>query len=169
MVRFTSAKVQGQVALFMLLIAIPLLLASLAPHVGSQASSNAVDLSYQAFAQLASVYRSGGQAPDLVAKLNSALGMIQDARIRRAEGDLTDANKLEGAAASTLQVILAAIPRAQEEAARDSAIRTVSTVVLVPFVVALSTFIFYATLRTWRSYERMKLYEMRIVEKKTED
>jgi hypothetical protein len=168
MVRFTSAKVQRPVTLFILLIAI-LLLTSLAPHANSQASSNPVDLSYQAFTQLASVYRSGGQAPDLVAKLNSALGMIQDARIRRAQGDLTDANKLEDEAGSTIQSILAAIPTAQEKAARDSTIRTITIVTLIPVVVALSTFIFYATLRTWRSYERMKLYEMRIVEKKTED
>jgi hypothetical protein len=168
-VRFSSAKVQRPVTLFILIIAILLLLTSLAPHAGSQASSNPVDLSYQAFTQLASVYRSGGHAPDLVARLNSALGIIQDARIKRAQGDVTDANTLEHEAASTIQSVLTAIPAAQQEAARDSTARTVTTVVLVPVVVALTAFIFYATLRTWRYYEKMKLYEMRIVEKKTED
>lgn len=166
--RFSSAKVQRPVALFILLIAILVLLTSLAPRAGSQAPSP-VDLSYQAFTQLASIYRAGGQAHDLVAKLNSALGMIQDARIKRAQGDITDANRLEDQAGSTIQSVLAAIPAAQEEAARDSTIRTVTTVALIPVVVALSAFIFYATLRTWRYYEKMKLYEMRIVEKKTED
>jgi len=168
-VRFSSAKVQRPVALFILLIAIVLFLTSLAPRAGSEASSNPVDLSYQAFTQLASVYRSGGQAPDLVTKLNSALGMIQDARVKRAQGDVADANILDNEAASTIQSVLAAIPAAQKEAARDSAVRTVTTVALIPVVVALSAFMFYATLRTWRYYEKMKLYEMRIVEKKTED
>jgi len=168
-VRFSSAKVQWPAALFIVLIAIVLLLTSLAPRAASQASSNPVDLSYQAYAQLASVYRSGGQAPDLVARLNSALDIIQDARVKRAQGDIADANRLEGQANSTIQSVLAAIPAAQEQTAHDSTIRTVTTVALIPVVVALSTFVFYATLRTWRYYEKMKFYEMRIVEKKTED
>jgi len=168
-VHFSSAKLQRPVALFILLIAILVLVTSLAPRAGSQASSNLVDLSYQAYTQLASVYRSGGQAPDLVARLNSALDMIQDARVKRAQGDITNANRLEDQANSTIQSVLAAIPAAQEQAARNSTIRIVTTVALIPVVVALSAFTFYATLRTWRYYEKMKFYEMRIVEKKTED
>jgi hypothetical protein len=155
--------------LAILIFAALFLLISVAPHVGSQASSTPVDLSYQAFGQLAAVYRSGGQAPDLVAKLNSALGMIQDAQIKRDQGENTDANRLEDQTRTIIQSVLSAIPAAQEEAIRGSNSRTVITVALIPIVVALSTFVFYATLRTWRYYEKLKLYEMGIVEKKTED
>jgi heme/copper-type cytochrome/quinol oxidase subunit 2 len=95
--------------------------------------------------------------------------MIQDARVKRAQGDVTDANTLDNEAGSMIQSVLAAVPAAQQEATRDSTIRTITTVALIPVVVALSTLIFYATFRTWRYYEKMKLYEMRIVEKKTED
>jgi len=47
--------------------------------------------------------------------------------------------------------------------------RTILVLTTVPLVVVASTFLFYVSLRTWRWYERMKLYAMRIVEKKTED
>ena len=67
--------------------------------------------------------------------------------------------------------IMSEAPAAQQKAALDSTTRTIVVVASIPVVVAASTLIFYVTLRTWRWYERMKLFEMRIVvgEKKTED
>lgn len=55
---------------------------------------------------------------------------------------------------------------AQQRAGRDSMSRTVVIVSLVPVVVILSTFMFYGGLRTWRWYEKTRLFGMRIVEKK---
>ena len=164
---FSSAKLQRAAALFILLAAV--LLSFSVQFASSQASTDPTTLSYQAFSQLKKVYRSGGQAPDLLARLNLALSSIQDARVKRALGDITAANKLEEDARSTVQSVLSAIPAAQEKADRDSATRTATAVALIPIIVVLSTFVFYATLRTWRYYEKMKLYEMRIVEKKAED
>lgn len=146
-----------------------LFLSSSAQFAATQASGDPTTLSYQAFSQLKNVYRSGGQADDLVAKLNSALRMVQEARIKRAQGDISGGNRLEAEAAVTIQSVLAAIPTVNEEATRESNARTLTALGLIPVVVALSTFAFYAALRTWRYYEKMKLYEMRIVEKKTED
>jgi predicted PurR-regulated permease PerM len=154
--------------LFFLLIAILILISFAAPHAASQTSNDATTLSYQAFSQLANVYRSGGQAPNLVAKLNIALGVIQDAQLKRTQGDLPEAKKLEDQAKSIIQSTQNSIPNAQEKAIRDSNTKTLTIVASIPLVVVLSTFIFYAGLRTWRYYTKMKLYEMRIVEKKTE-
>lgn len=166
---FCSVRILRRFAFFVLLIMFLFLVSSLATHVRGQASTNPVDLSYQAFAQLAAVYRSGGQAPDLVAKLNSAMNTIQDARIKRTQGDVTDAIRLENQAASAIKDVLSAIPAAKENSARDTSVRTATVIGVISIVVLLSTFIFYATLRTWRYYEKLKLYEMRIVEKKIED
>lgn len=167
--RISFARVRRFDTFFILLILSTLLLASAAPRAGGQASAKPVDLSYQAFSQLARVYQAGGQAPDLVAKLNLALSMIDDAQAKRAQGDAAEANRIENQAASNIQSVLDSIPAAQEEAASNSRARTLGIFALVPLAVFLSTFIFYATLRVWRYYGKMKLYEMRIVEKKAED
>lgn len=157
------------VSLFMLLITILFLLSSVAPHaVGQTQNNDTTDLSYAAFRQLVAVYRSGGQAPNLVAEMNSALSMMEEAQNRRSQGDINDANRLQNEAASTIQSVLSAIPAAQEKAASDSAKKVLTVVALVPVGILALTLIFYATLRTWRYYERLKLYEMRIVEKKAE-
>lgn len=163
------AKTQRPVTLFLLLVSVLLLVGSITPSADSQTSNNPTDLSYEAFRQLAAVYHSGGQAPDLVAKMNSALSMIEEAHNKRTQGNIGDANRLENEAGSTIQSVLSAIPAAQEEAASDSANKVLIVVALVPVGILLSTLMFYATLRTWRYYERLKLYEMRIVETKTED
>lgn len=144
------------------------LLSLMARQAVSQTMNDPTALSYQAFNQLTSVYRAGGQAPDLVAKLNQALEMIQDARIKQAQGDIPDANRLEAQARSNIQSVLNLIPAAEGQAIHDSNTRTLTVVASVPIVVILSTFIFYIALRSWRRYEKMKLYEMRVVEKKAE-
>jgi hypothetical protein len=100
--------------------------------------------------------------------LNLALSMLQDARVKRAQGDTSDSNRLEDQAKSIIQSVLGAIPAVQEQAIRDSNAKTLTIIASIPVVVIASTFIFYAILRTWRYYEKMKFYEMRIVEKKTE-
>lgn len=162
------AKIQRLITLFLLLVATLLLVGSIASRANSQTLSNPTDLSYEAFRQLTAVYRTGGQAPDLVAKMNSALSMVEEAHIKRTQGDIGDANRLENEAGSTIQSVLTAIPTAQEKAASDSANKVLTVIALVPVGILLSTLIFYATLRTWRYYERLKFYEMRIVEKKSE-
>jgi len=138
-----------------------------------QANTQSQDLtasSFQAFNQLAQVYKSGGTAPDLVAKLNAAVAQIQVARIMRAQGNGTGAAKLEEEAQSTITEVENAIPTAQRVAQQESAARTLLVIASIPVVVIVSTLIFYAALRTWRWYEKAKLFEMRIVEKKkTED
>lgn len=138
------------------------------PHAVSQGANDATTLSYQAFSQLANVYRTRGQAPDLVAKLNDALGMIQEAQIKRAHGDITGANRLEDQAKSTIQSVLSAMPAAQDQAISASNMKTLTILASIPIIVVLSTLAFYAALRVWRYYEKLKLYEMKIVEKKTE-
>lgn len=138
-----------------------------------QANTQSVDLtasSYQAFSQLARVYQSGGTAPDLVAKLNVAITQIQESKIMRAQGNGTGAAKLEEQARSTIVEVENAIPFAQANSQEESTTRVLFVIASIPVVVILSTLIFYSVLRTWRSYERAKLFEMRIVEKKkTED
>jgi hypothetical protein len=62
------------------------------------------------------------------------------------------------------------VPAAQQKAQAESTTRAILVFVPIPLVVAVSTFLFYSALRTWRWYEKTKLFEMRIVEKKkTED
>jgi hypothetical protein len=126
--------------------------------------------SYQAFSELAQVYRSGGTAPDLVAKLNVAVAEIQEAQVARGQGNFSGAASLEQQARSTIVEVENAIPTAQASAQRESTARTLFVVATIPVAVFVSTFIFYASLRTWRWYEKHKLFEMRIVERKeTED
>ena len=136
--------------------------------VRGQTSEDPSDLARQAFTQLAGIYRSDGNAPELVAKLNVALELIQEARSRKLDGDEAGALALEEKARAAISEVLSEIPVAQERAQRESTQRTLTVLLSVPVVVALSTFIFYAGLRTWRWYEKTKLFEMRIVEKKEE-
>ena len=138
-----------------------------------QANMQNADLtasSHQAFRELTQVYQSGGTAPDLVVKLNVAIAQIQEARIMRAQGNGTGAAKLEEQARSVIVEVENAIPVARENAQEESTTRALFVIASIPVVVILSTLIFYAALRTLRWYERAKLFEMRIVEKKkTED
>jgi len=105
----------------------------------------------------------------LVAKLNVALDLMQNATLRRLEGDQTNAARFEDQARSTLTEIMNQAPEAQQRAESESSMRTLFLLPWIPAVVLLSTFLFYAALRTWRWYEKMKLFEMEILEKKKED
>lgn len=120
-------------------------------------------LSYQAFNQLASIYRSGGSAPSLVSRLNLALGLIEDAHAKRAQGDEAGALRLEDQARSILNQMPPEITAAQQQALHDSTLRTQFTYGEAALVVALLTLGFYGGLRIWRWYEKEKLYEMRIL------
>ena len=135
----------------------------------SQTSENLTALTYEAFSQIAGVYRSGGEAPELVAKLNAAIQRIQEARLMQSQGDEADAVRLEEQARKEILDIISGIPAAREKAQRDSTATTIRVYASVPAVVALSTLIFYVGLRTWRWYEKIRLFEMRIVEKKKKD
>jgi len=135
------------------------------------AHSQATDetaLSYQAFNQLAAVYRSGGSAPSLLSRLNSALALIADANVKRAQGDTPDSLALKGQARTIIQQLLPTIPAAEQQAAQATRLRTQWMIVEGAVVVFLLTIAFYTCLRIWRWYEKEKLYEMRIVAGKTE-
>jgi len=125
-------------------------------------------LSYQAFNQLAQVYRSGGSAPNLVAQLNTALQLIEDARVERAQGDAGSAVGLENQARSIIGQVSPSIVGAQQEAVHNSTSRVQMTTIEAALVVGLSTFGFYGGLLIWRWYEREKLYEMKIIAEETE-
>jgi len=149
---------------FVLAIAV---LAGLAtPLAKTQTSGDITALSHEAFSQISEVYRVGGQAPELVAKLNAALDLIGQARLRRSQGDETGAAQLEQQARVEILDIMNEVPSAHQKAQRDSATKTFQIIGSIPLVVVLSTCIFYAGLRTWRWYEKTKLFEMRIIEKK---
>jgi len=135
----------------------------------SQASENLTALTYEAFSQIAGVYQSGGEAPELVAKLNVAIQRIQEGRLMRSQGDEAGAVRLEEEVRKEISDIMSSIPAARQKAHQDSTTRIIRTFVSVPAVVALSTLIFYVGLRTWRWYEKIRLFEMRIVEKKKKD
>ena len=131
-----------------------------------RAQEGAQSLAFQAFTGLADVYKRGGEAPDLVAKINTAIDLIQQAQIKRNSGDGARASALEEQARTQITEVIGKTPAAQQDADRVNANRTLTTILLIPISVAVSTFIFYFALRTWRTYEKLKLYEMTIIEKK---
>lgn len=159
----------GWIYLSLVLICVPLLLPFHARVVQGQSPNDPTTLSFQAFSNLQQIYRSGGQAPDLLARLNVAIGMIQDARIKKTQGDIPGGKTLEEQATASIHSILNAIPESQQAASQQATIRTVVTLALIPVGVITSTVFFYVILRTWRYYERMKLYEMRISEGQSKD
>jgi hypothetical protein len=120
---------------------------------------------FQAYLGLANVYSRGGQSPDLVARLNAAIGLAEQAKIKRENGDSIGAASLENQAEAEITNVLSEIPAAQQNATQAASTRTITAAALVPVSVIVSTFVFYVVLRTWRAYERRQLYEMRIIEK----
>jgi hypothetical protein len=155
--------------LLLLIVAIVSLFSLMLPQANMQNADLTVS-SYRAFSELAQVYQSGGTAPDLVAKLNVAVAKIQEAQVARAQGNVKGAAGLEQQAGSAIAEVEGAIPAAQASAQQQSATRTLFVVATIPVAIFVSTFIFYASLWAWRWYEKEKLFEMRIVEKKeTED
>jgi len=152
--------------MFLLVLALAATVPFIVPWANSQGQDALITSSYQAFTQLANIYRSGGSAPDLVAKLNSAIELIQNARLKRAEGNTVEALKLESQARSTFSEIMAQIPGREQQAESEATLRMVTVLLFIPLVVLVSTFLFFLGLKAWRWYERAKLYEMRIVDKK---
>lgn len=126
-------------------------------------------LSYQAFDQLTTVYRSGGSTPDLVSRLNSALSLIETARNERAQGNASNASTLEAQARSIIGQLSNQIPAAQQQAVQESNLRVQTIFAAGAFVVGLLTFCFYGSLRVWRWYEKEKLFEMRILGEEAKD
>lgn len=126
-------------------------------------------LSYQAFNQLALVYRSGGTAPGLVSRLNVALGLIENAHLKRAQGDTANAVRLEDQARSIIEQLSPETIAAQQQAVHDSTLRAQVAYGEAALVVALLTVGFYGSLRLWRWYEKERLYEMRILGEETKD
>lgn len=155
-------------SIVVLILTIGVLFGMWTPLANTQNLEDPVTLTREAFTRISEVYRSGGEAPELVAKLNVAIGQIQEAQFARSKGDEADAIRLEEQARTEISEIMADIPGAQERAQHDSTIRLLTVVASIPVVVIVSTFMFYLGLRTWRWYEKMRLFEMRIVEKKKE-
>ena len=145
------------------------LMSALTPRAETQ-NSNLTVLSYQAFNEVAQVYQSGGTAPGLITELNVALTQIQQAKLLRAAGNVTGASQLEEQALATMKDVEGKTPEAQLKAQQSATNRTLLIILSIPAVVIVSTSAFYAGLRTWRVYEKTKLFEMKIVEnRKTED
>jgi len=126
--------------------------------------SDLVSLSYQAYTGLAAVYRAGGNTSAMVAQLNGALRQIQEARIKAASGQTEEAQALQEQANGTLERIVAEIPAAQQQAQLDVMHRRIVVLSFVPISVVVCTLVSYLVIRTWRRYDRSRLYEMRIVE-----
>jgi hypothetical protein len=139
------------------------------PRGATQTSQDVTDLSYRAFSEIAQVYRSGEQAGNLVTKLNEAIHLIHQSRVESLTGNQTGASALDEKASSMIDEVLAAVPAVQQQAQRQSQVRTITVIALIPAAVLASTFAFIVALRIWRDYERSKLYEMRIVEGKAGD
>lgn len=144
------------------LFVVVLISLSAAPYAFTQ--QQGVDgLSYQAFSGLATVYQQGGQSPELVAKLNQALALMDVANLRIMQGDQPGASSLQAQANSLLTNVLNQVPAAQQTAANQRTVKTLVIVSLVPAAVLLSTFLFYISLTAWRRYEKARLFEMRII------
>ena len=140
--------------------------------VATRAQAGPEDLTVLArdtFAEIAAIYQSGGEPRELVDKLNSALGLLEQARLERLNGDVTNALKLEESAREMILEITGDIPAASEKAKRESTMTILKVLASIPVAVGLSTFAFYTGLKIWRWYEKTKLFEMRIVEKKKKD
>ncbi len=135
----------------------------------SSLEEDALAQSYQAFNQVAPIYRAGGQAPGLIDKLNAALSLIEEAHVRLANGDNASAVQLETEAQTILAGVISDIPDAQQAAAHETSTRFALVVGSIPVIVGLTTLLFYVGLRVWRWNEKIRLYEMRIIEKETED
>ena len=135
----------------------------------SSTQNDAVAQSYEAFNLLARIYSAGGETPDLVARLNTALGLIQEAQVRLANGDNASAVQLDNEAHSIIAKVISDIPNAQQAAAHQTSIRFIIVIGSVPVIVSLTTLLFYVVLRIRRWDEKTRLYEMQIIEKELED
>ena len=121
-----------------------------APHALTQQAESVDALSYQAFSSLATVYRLGGHSPELVAKLNQALALMDEARLKLLQGKGAEASTLQGQANSLLTDVLNQTPPVQQGAASEQSLKVWLTFGMVPVAVLLSTLLFYGSLTTWR-------------------
>lgn len=159
-----SAHLSQFAVILILILALPLFAISngfLVMTSGDDVQSNV----FRAYTGLADVYARGAQTPDLVARLNAAINLTEQAKIRRENGDLVGAASLDSQAEAEVTGVLNEIPAAQQNAIQVSSMRTMTAILLDPIIVIVSTFLFYVVLRSWRAYERRRLYEMRIIEK----
>jgi len=150
-------------SLWLGLLAVTLIVLTAAPYALTQQQAASDVLSYRAFSALATAYREGGQTPGLVAKLNQALTLEDEAHLRLLQGNVGDATRLQAQANSILTDILNEVPSLQQSAANERTARTWVTVGLIPVTVLLSTLLFYAFLLVYRRYEKSRLFEMRII------
>ena len=120
-------------------------------------------LSYKTFDQLAQVYSSGGTAPGLVAQMNNALGLIEEARVKRVQGDTVTATQLENQARALITQMTPQVSAAQQEAVQNSTSRIEVASVEAALIIGISTVAFYGSLAIWRWYEKEKLFERKIV------
>ena len=150
-------------AFWLALFVATLMILWVTPHALPQPPESLDALSYQAFSGLATVYRVGGQSPELVAKLNQALGLMDEAQLKLLQGNGADARGLQGQANSILTGVVTETPAVQQSAANERTVKAWLTFGMVPVAVLLSTLLFYASLTTWRRYERSHLFEMRII------
>jgi hypothetical protein len=98
-----------------------------------------------------------------VAKLNQALALMDEARLKLLQGNGAEASTLQGQANSLLTDVLNQTPPVQQGAANEQSVKAWLTFGMVPVAVLLSTLLFYASLTTWRRYEKSQLFEMRII------
>ena len=164
-----SRSLHQVLLIFILVLTIEALVSIRTPMTITQTSDELTALTHKVFNQIAGVYQSGGESPELVARLNDVLELAEQARLMRLEGNEASAVRLEEQAHTAISEIMKDVPAARQRAENDSTTRTLTVLVTVPLVVALSTFAFYVGLGTWRRYERNKLFEMRIIEKKKKD
>ena len=150
-------------SLWLALLVATLVVLFAVPHALTQQPESLDALSYRAFSGLATVYRQGGQSPELVAKLNQALVLMDEAHLKLLQGNGADASNLQGQANSLLTDVLNQTPAMQQRAANERTVKAWLTVGMVPVAVLLSTLLFYTSLTTWRRYEKSRLFEMRII------
>jgi hypothetical protein len=167
-ISFSTDSLQKGVFLI-LILSFPFLVIAKVPLANAQSSEDLTTLAREVFSRIAQIYRSGGESHELVAKLNSALELIQQAESKRSQGDEANALKLREQARVEISEIMNDLPLAQQKAQSNLTTRSLIVFLQVPVIVALSTSIFYVGLKTWRWYEKTKLFEMRIVEKRKED
>ncbi len=139
------------------------------PRATPSTSEDVTALAQETYGRLAQIYRSGGSAPELIGRLNDALGLVHEAQLKRLSGDESGAVALEEQARVIILQVASEASSVQQKAQQDSTNRTVIAIVTVPLVSAISTLVFYAALRTRRRHEKARVFGMRIVEKKKPD
>lgn len=134
------------------------------PTAYTQLTSDPYALSYNAFGRLEKIYEGGGEAPRLVAELNSALDLLHTASTDQVQGNSTGATQAEQQAGNMLQQVLNQAPAAGQEARANSLNTLLLVSVLAVLAIVAATGIFIVTLNFWRWYDREKLLGMVIVE-----